>query len=181
MRIYTDGIFDLFHYGHALQFKQIKDKYPDCTLVVGVCGDKITHQRKGKTVLTEMERYETVRHSRYVDEVIEDAPWIITPEFMKKHQIEYVAHDPEPYYDDATGEDVYKWIKSIGRFIPTLRTQNISTSDIISRILSQRNEYFARNIVRGSSPKELNITIFQIQYFRMLNWVRNKKDSINVN
>jgi len=36
-------------------------------------------------------------HRRWVDEVIEDAPWTITKEFLDKHQIDYVAHDAIPY------------------------------------------------------------------------------------
>lgn len=33
---------------------------------------------------------------RWVDEVIPDAPWVITQEFLDKHQIDYVAHDSLP-------------------------------------------------------------------------------------
>jgi choline-phosphate cytidylyltransferase len=29
--------------------------------------------------------------------VIEDAPWVITNEFLEEHQIDYVAHDSLPY------------------------------------------------------------------------------------
>jgi choline-phosphate cytidylyltransferase len=42
---------------------------------------------KGKTVMNERERVEAVSHCRYVDEVIPLAPWIITPDYMKKHQV----------------------------------------------------------------------------------------------
>lgn len=42
---------------------------------------------KGKTVMNEEERYDAVRHCRYVDEVVEDAPWVITPEFLEEHQV----------------------------------------------------------------------------------------------
>lgn len=34
---------------------------------------------------------------RWVDEVIPDAPWVLTQEFIDKHQIDYVAHDALPY------------------------------------------------------------------------------------
>ena len=32
-----------------------------------------------------------------MDEVIEGAPWVITQEFLDKHNIDYVAHDALPY------------------------------------------------------------------------------------
>lgn len=43
---------------------------------------------------------------RWVDEVIRDAPWTVTPEFLEKHNIDFVAHDALPYAD-ASGNDVY--------------------------------------------------------------------------
>ena len=44
---------------------------------------------KGKTVMTDKERYESVKHCRYVDEVVEDAPWVLTDEFLRKHRIDF--------------------------------------------------------------------------------------------
>ncbi|MBF0367393.1 MAG: adenylyltransferase/cytidyltransferase family protein [Oligoflexia bacterium] len=172
-RIYTDGIFDLFHFGHALQLKQIKTAFPNATLVVGVCGDDLTLKHKGKTVLTAFERYESVRHCRYVDEVIEAAPWVITPEFMELHQLDYVAHDSIPYPDPHSGEDLYGWLKSSGRFIVTKRTAGVSTSDLITRILAHRNAYLVRNLERGVSPQELNLSPLMAKI--KLAWHRTKK------
>ena len=40
-----------------------------------VCSEKLTRERKGETVMTEDERYGSVSHCRYVDEVLKDAPW----------------------------------------------------------------------------------------------------------
>ena len=71
-------------------------------------------------MLNERERYESVRHCRWTDEVVEDAPWVITQEFLDEHRIDFVAHDDEPY--PSTGhDDVYKFVKDQGRFIATQR------------------------------------------------------------
>lgn len=44
--------------------------------------------------------------------MVRDAPWVITPEFLEKHRIDYVAHDALPY-SDATGQgnDVYELVR----------------------------------------------------------------------
>ena len=60
---------------------------PYSTYLYVVTNDKMTHELKGKTVCSECERYDALRHCRYVDEVLTDAPWIITPEFMDEHQV----------------------------------------------------------------------------------------------
>lgn len=33
---------------------------------------------------------------RWVDEVVKDAPWVVTQDFIEKHNIDYVAHDALP-------------------------------------------------------------------------------------
>ena len=59
-------------------------------LNVTVCNDSLTHEKKGRTVMNEAERYEAVRHCRYVDEVVTDAPWTLNDEFLDKHKVRYV-------------------------------------------------------------------------------------------
>ncbi|KAK3016749.1 hypothetical protein RJ639_006069 [Escallonia herrerae] len=159
VRVYADGIYDLFHFGHARSLEQAKKSFPNTYLLVGCCNDEVTHKYKGKTVMTDMERYESLRHCRWVDEVIPDAPWVVTLEFLDKHQIDYVAHDSLPYADaSGAGNDVYEFVKSIGKFKETKRTEGISTSDIIMRIVKDYNEYVMRNLDRGYSRKELGVS-----------------------
>lgn len=132
VRVYADGVFDLFHIGHMRQLQQAKTAFPDTHLIVGVTGDKETHRRKGLTVLSAKERAESVRHCKWVDEVIEDCPWVVTLEFLKKHSIDYVAHDDIPYGADE-GDDIYAPIKKLGMFLVTQRTEGLSTTGIITK------------------------------------------------
>ncbi|XP_024449410.1 choline-phosphate cytidylyltransferase 1 isoform X2 [Populus trichocarpa] len=148
--------------------KFLPKKFPNTYLVVGCCNDEMTHRYKGKTVMTDQERYESLRHCRWVDEVIPDAPWVITQEFLDKHRIDYVAHDSLPYADaSGAGKDVYEFVKSVGRFKETKRTDGISTSDIIMRIVKDYNEYVMRNLARGYTRKDLGVSYVKEKRLRV--------------
>lgn len=140
IRIYADGIFDLFHYGHANMLEQAKLSFPNTYLMVGVCNDEDAYKYKKKTILTYEERCETIRHCKWVDEIIYDAPWIITKDFLDKHNIDFVAHDEAlyPLYDTSNNTyitDVYDEVKQLNKFLATRRTIGVSTTDIIDRVL----------------------------------------------
>lgn len=60
-------------------------------------------------------RIEALRHCRWVDQVVPDAPWVITPDFLEKYQIDYVAHDEDPYKSEGLGiDDTYGDVKRAG-------------------------------------------------------------------
>ncbi|KAI8880522.1 hypothetical protein K501DRAFT_286839 [Backusella circina FSU 941] len=177
VRIYCDGIFDLFHFGHAKALEQAKKVFPNVHLLVGVCNDRDTHMRKGKTVMTDTERYESVRHCKWVDEVVPDAPWYVTQDFLDKHQIDYVAHDAEPYQSTESG-DVYSFVKEQGKFLPTQRTDGISTSDLITRIVRDYDSYLRRNLERGVSAKDLNISFLKERELKTKKSIEDLKTQI---
>lgn len=160
VRVYADGVFDLFHLGHMRQLEQAKKALPNVTLICGVPSDEETHRRKGLTVLSDKQRCETLEHCKWVDEVIPNAPWSVTPEFLEKHKIDYVAHDDLPYAS-GTDDDIYRPIKEAGKFLTTQRTDGISTSDIITKIIRDYDKYLMRNFARGASRQELNVSWFK--------------------
>jgi glycerol-3-phosphate cytidylyltransferase-like family protein len=51
---------------------------------------------------------------------------VIDPTFLAKYNIDYVAHDDEPYLS-AGHDDVYAYVKSIGSSAPRRRTCGLLT------------------------------------------------------
>ncbi|PNS14016.1 hypothetical protein CAC42_6529 [Sphaceloma murrayae] len=180
VRVYADGVFDLFHLGHMRQLQQAKTAFDSVTLIVGVTGDRETHRRKGLTVLSAAERAESVRHCKWVDQVIEDCPWVVTPEFLAEHNIDYVAHDDIPY-GAAEGDDIYAPIKAAGQFLVTQRTEGVSTTGIITKIVRDYESYIARQLQRGQSRKELNISWIKKNELDIKRHVNEIRESIKTN
>lgn len=177
-RVYADGIFDMFHSGHARMLMQAKNLFPNTHLIVGVCNDELTHRLKGKTVMNGKERYEALLHCRYVDEIIINAPWTLQDEYLDKHRIDFVAHDDLPY-GAAGSEDIYKPLKDKGMFCATQRTEGISTSDIITRIVKDYDVYIRRNLARGYSAKELNLSYMREKKIVAVNTLDSMKAKVN--
>lgn len=69
-----------------------------------------------------------------MDEVIADAPYEITEEFMKRlfndYKIDYIIHGDDPCLL-PDGTDAYALAKSAGRYKQIKRTEGVSSTDIV--------------------------------------------------
>lgn len=177
VRIYCDGVFDMFHYGHARLFKQVKGMFPNVYLIVGVHSDEATNNFKGIVAMTEQERYESVSHCKYVDEIITDAPWIHEDlSFLKNHKIDFVAHDGDPY-PSGQQSDIYGIFKENNMFLPTKRSTHVSTTKIITGIVKNYDNFIRRQVNRGVSYEDLNLSYLkreQIRFENILGVNKNK-------
>ncbi|KAG6857446.1 hypothetical protein H0H87_003513 [Tephrocybe sp. NHM501043] len=92
-RVYVDGFFDGLNAGDALRLRQAKLSFPSVFLIVGVYSDVQLQLHGYVTSFPHVERCEIVRHCRWVDEVVVDAPYVLDSEFIDRHRIDHVSLD----------------------------------------------------------------------------------------
>ncbi|KAI3711833.1 hypothetical protein L1987_70381 [Smallanthus sonchifolius] len=141
IRVYMDGCFDLMHYGHANALRQAKALGDE--LVVGIVSDEEIIKNKGPPVLSMEERLTLVSGLKWVDEVIANAPYAITEDFMNslfnEHKIDYIIHGDDPCLL-PDGSDAYALAKKVGRYKQIKRTEGVSSTDIVGRILASMED-----------------------------------------
>lgn len=164
--IYCDGVCDLLHLGHMNQFKQAHNVVSGGTrLFVGIMNDADATAYKRQPIMTEDERYTSAAACKHVHMVIKDAPVVHnlrekgskkktkTEEIIEKYNIHYFAVGAE-YEDVPPGKvDYYALPRKLGMCKYTARTQGISTSTLIRRIVDRADEFL--NSPKRQTQKKL--------------------------
>lgn len=139
--VWMDGCFDMVHFGHANSLRQ--GKLMGNYLKVGVHTDEDITLHKGPPVFSEQERYRMVRAIKWVDEVIEAAPYVTTLETLDNHNCNFCAHGNDITMT-ADGTDSYHLVKNAKRYKEFQRTQGVSTTNIVGRMLMMTKEHMQR-------------------------------------
>ncbi|CAN0839095.1 Ethanolamine-phosphate cytidylyltransferase [Linum grandiflorum] len=177
VRVYMDGCFDLMHYGHANALRQAKALGDE--LVVGVVSDEEIIANKGPPVLPMEERLALVSGLKWVDEVIADAPYAITEQFMhtlfNEHKIDYIIHGDDPCLL-PDGSDAYALAKIAGRYKQIKRTEGVSSTDIVGRILlTAKDDKVQENHDASSSlPVDRGVSQFLLTSRRIVQFSNGK-------
>lgn len=106
---------------HMLRLRQAKLSFASTHLVVGVFADDMDTSggRRRAPRYPHVERCEALRHVRWVDELIPDAPRLLDDAFLREKRIDYVALeegssvDPEFEKERLRGYDA---LKTLGEF-----------------------------------------------------------------
>lgn len=90
-----------------------------------------------------------VRAIKWVDQVVEDAPYVTTLETLEEYNCAFCVHGDDITVSDelfvfvlliihilkvtADGVDTYHIVKAAGRYRECKRTQGVSTTDLVGR------------------------------------------------
>ena len=122
-------------YGHMNAFRLGRSH--GTHLVVGVNSDIYNKVQGDSPVMNDAERLAAVAGCKFVDEVVEDVPYVMTADYLamvvEKYKIDYVVHGDDPCIVD--GKDVYEIPKRKGFYRSIPRTEGVSTTDIVGRML----------------------------------------------
>lgn len=132
VRVWCDGCYDMVHFGHANQLRQAKQMGD--YLVVGVHNDEEISKHKGPPVFNEEERYRMVRGIKWVDEIVENAPYVTTVETLDRYDCDFCVHGNDITLT-ADGQDTYADVKNAERYRECERTAGVSTTDLVGRML----------------------------------------------
>ncbi|PIO30031.1 hypothetical protein AB205_0190640, partial [Aquarana catesbeiana] len=107
-------------------------------------------RHKGPPVFTQEERYKMVRAIKWVDEIVPGAPYVTTLDTLDKYNCDFCVHG-----NDITltvdGKDTYEEVKNAQRYRECQRTQGVSTTDLVGRMLLMTKAHHSVD-ARGRSP-----------------------------
>eukprot|EP01029_Cantina_marsupialis_P003592 TRINITY_DN134_c0_g2_i10.p1 TRINITY_DN134_c0_g2~~TRINITY_DN134_c0_g2_i10.p1 ORF type:complete len:426 (-),score=148.65 TRINITY_DN134_c0_g2_i10:123-1400(-) len=127
------GCFDLMHSGHYNALRQARGLCD--RLVVGSHAQTDIHREKGKPIMSEEERNRAVKECKWVDELITGVPYLpITNEFLDEHNCAFAIHGDD--LPRSTQGSMYGELIESGRLRIIKRTEGVSTTTIVSKIMS---------------------------------------------
>ena len=160
IRIFMEGAFDMMHFGHMNAFRLGKSL--GTHLVVGVNSDESITKCKAAPLMNHEERIAMVQACKFVDEVVPNTPYIMNKEYIdwifETYNVDFIIHGDDPCIVD--GKDVYETAKQAGKFRTIPRTEGVSTTDIVGRMLLLTKDHHMKKEfgVLGSQSKFLTTT-----------------------
>lgn len=143
VRIWVDGCFDMLHFGHTNALRQARALGTE--LFVGSHSDEEVMRFKGPPIMSADERYEALRACKWVDYVVEGYPYCTRLKDMERFEIDYVAHGDD-ISTDLNGRNSYQEIIDAGKFKVFKRTDGISTTDLVGRMLLCTRDHQIRGV-----------------------------------
>jgi len=140
VRIFLNGCFDLMHVGHFNALRQAKSLffrkgYRRVVLVAGIHSDAAIAGQKGPPLMSNEERLAVLRATKWVDELATELPYVsMSASMADALRVHFICHgDDLPVCRGGGG--MYTEAMEAGRFQLVKRTEGISTTHILERLL----------------------------------------------
>ena len=157
IRLFMDGAFDMMHYGHMNAFRLAASL--GTHLIVGVNSDTSITQCKGPPLMNDEERQAMVSGCKFVNEIVPNCPYIMNEEYLnyiiEEYDVDYIIHGDDPCI--VNGKDVYQSAKKLGKFRTIPRTEGVSTTDIVGRMLLMNKDHHYNSNSNGGDDAKDNI------------------------
>jgi ethanolamine-phosphate cytidylyltransferase len=149
--VYVDGFFDLFHAGHVKIFEQAR-AFGDF-LLVGVHSDQEAQHQKGGMypIMNAEERLLAILACRHVDDVLVNAPWTLTNEFVAAHSIDIICYGMTGDVGLKQQEDPYAAIRGRGLLRQVDSGLDLSVEVILNRLGPAREELQQRYLRKSEA------------------------------
>jgi cytidyltransferase-like protein len=136
-RLFTDGCFDGFHYGHVNAFIQAKEQCD--ILVLGTHSDQELKRTKGDSLFTYEQRFLMLKHCKLIDELVDNVDYCTNVKTLDMYNCNKYIHSREELriLDDI--DPLYE-IKKSNRYTTFELTKGISTTNLIFRIYQYVND-----------------------------------------
>ncbi|CAE7241602.1 Pcyt2, partial [Symbiodinium necroappetens] len=130
--------FDIMHSGHYNAIRQAKSICD--VLVVGIHSDQEIADNKSVPVMKQTERYGLLDHIKWIDEILYEVPYSPEMATLERASADFCIHgDDMPV--NAQGVCAYDEMRIAGRLRIIKRTEGVSTTDLIGRLLTlSRNQ-----------------------------------------
>jgi len=116
-----------------------------------------------------------------VDEVVPGVPYVMSEAYLnmviEKYKIDYVVHGDDPCIVD--GKDVYEAAKRAGKYLEIPRTEGISTTDIVGRMLLLSKDHHVSSPAPGLKQSSSHPLITeQVRPSRSGSWGTAAQESV---
>jgi cytidyltransferase-like protein len=163
VRVYCDGIFDLFHNGHLKHFEKIHSLFENnVTLIVGIIDDKTTELYKRKPMFNESQRLKILQSVQFVQECFITNVLKVDEEFLKKYNIDYIVHAFNDTVDKDKQSEFFEIPIKLNKFIEIPYNSGVSTTQIIkdnnliwSEIWEKKGSENTEDLLNGSETTAL--------------------------
>lgn len=156
----------MFHAGHieTLERARALGDY----VIVGVYNDQVVNQKKGLNlpIMNLHERVLSVLGCKHVDDVLIDAPYVITQEMISSLRVHLVVRSclagQQPEESDVGEEDPFAVPKTLGILQTVFINHTVTALDFVDRIQKQQDRYAQRYAKKMQAEKDFYNTKYSL-------------------